>query len=461
MWLELLKDVGEHKAGKFIEIADEPVARSYIAAGLAKDGGDGPDVVILQRSIDTFRTELRGFVDQTAAAITDAASQVRTRPRNVAGAGLDIGDGTITPGTAEADRRRGPGNYIRSIVRALANRDEDAHAELVKPWNEGGYGVRLNGSRAMVEGQGSAGGYTTPVLYESQVFKVASQMEIIVPYATQVPLGAREVFWPALNQYSAPAAGQSAFFGGMQVFRKGETLHRTEVDLAFKYVKMVAQDLTAYSELSRDLVQDSSVSIDGMVVEQMGRAIGWREDYESFLGNGIGQFQGILNAAATLSVSRNTSNQILYEDVFTMPTRLWQPEDPCWITHPYTMYNISTLVDPANHFIFIANAYNNGGGGDAAFKLAGQLLGRPIYTSEWAPVLGSTGDLTLIDRKKYLVGRRSGLEIGLSEHFRFDQDEIAIRAKIRNDGQPWLKAPIYLADGSGSNQVSGFVSLHS
>src|SRR5689334_7483297 len=123
MWIELLKDVGEHKAGKFVEV-EESIGRSYIAAGLAKDGGDGPDVVILQRSIDTFRNELKTFVDATAKSITDATAGLRTKPTNVAGAGLDIGDGHLTPGESEVDRRRGPGNYLRNVINALAYRDE-------------------------------------------------------------------------------------------------------------------------------------------------------------------------------------------------------------------------------------------------------------------------------------------------------------------------------------------------
>ena len=138
----------------------------------------------------------------------------------------------------------------------------------------------------------------------------------------------------------------------------------------------------------------------------------------------------------------------------------------CWICHPYTLYSIETLQDPANHFIFIPNAAVVGqpgmgvtAGGAATYRPAGVLLGWPIYTSEKVPALGTAGDLSLIDRKMYWVGRRSGLEIGLSEHFLFDTDQLAIRAKIRNDGKPGQIAPFYLADGTQSNQVSGFVSL--
>ena len=170
---------------------------------------------------------------------------------------------------------------------------------------------------------------------------------------------------------------------------------------------------------------------------------------------------GVVNSPAMLLVDRNTDSEILYEDVFTMKTRM-KSDAPgkCWVCHPYTLYQIYTLQDPANHFIFIPNIAVPSGSmaaGGIAFAPAGTLLGDPIYTSEKAPALGNACDLMYIARKYYWVGRRSGLEIGLSEHFLFDTDQIAIRAKIRNDGKPGQIAPFYLADGSQSNQVSGFV----
>lgn len=102
------------------------------------------------------------------------------------------------------------------------------------------------------------------------------------------------------------------------------------------------------------------------------------------------------------------------------------------------------------------------------FKPAGYLLGDPVFLSEKVPapstnvnttsnVYGPLGELLYVDAKSYWIGRRSGLEIGLSEHFKFDTDQLAIRAKIRNDGKPGQLAPIYLADGV--NQVSGIVTL--
>ena len=342
--------------------------------------------------------------------------------------------GRIVPGSQQIDRiRSGPQDFVKNVVLALGCPDPElartAHTKLVTPWDEGGYGSQRN----MAEGAGATGGYATPVVYETQFFEVAGEQEVIVPYADERPLGARQVEWPALNQYTAPTAGQSAMYGGVQVYRKGEAKQRTETDLSLKKIQMLAQDLTALTELSRDLVFDAP-GIDSYIVRMIGGAIGWREDWESIQGNGAGQFLGIVNSPAMLLVDRNTNSEILYQDVFAMKTRLLgQARDACWLCHPYTLYQIETLQDPANHFIFLPNAtvvgmpgYNVTAGGAATYRPAGTLLGWPIYTSEKVPALGNACDLMLIDRKMYWVGRRSGLEIGLSEHFLFDTDQIAI-----------------------------------
>lgn len=402
--------------------------------------------------------------------------------------------------TSEKDKLRNlPQNeWFRSLVYSIC-RDVDseirskAHEFLTTPYEEGGWGCR-----AMAEGTGSLGGYTTPVLYESQVWETAAEQSIIVPRAEIKPMGARQVEYPALNQFQAPSAGMSAFFGGMQVFRKGELQPRSEADVLWKKIPLLAQDLTAYTEISRDLIQDSTVAIDAYVVRLMGAAIGWREDWESINGNGVGQFAGFLTHAATLTVTRHTAagaqvvassyTNIDFNDIMNMKVRmLVGARDPVWIIHPYTLPYIAKLQDPTGRFIFIPNitvptdnvgigTVGNqdwaggigGSSGGVSRRLAGTLLGDPIFISEKVPVgsgsaasnsatYGPLGEVSYVDCKSYWVGRRSGLETGLSEHYLFKNDELAIRAKIRNDGKPGQLAPITLADGS--KQVSGFVTL--
>lgn len=481
MWIELLKPVGDTPAGKFIEV-DEPIARGYISAGLAKDGGDGPDVVLLQRSLDTFRNELRTFVEGTAKAITDATAGALKAPIV---RGLGVGD-TITPTDSEADKRSGWGDIVRNMGNvADVSVDHETRMASLKTLNEV-YGFKSTGNgmwalgekpaaphvarafarsfptlaRAGTEGTGTTGGYLTTVTYETMVMQVAAESTVFANRAQNVPLGSRQVEWPVLNQYTSPASGQAAWFGGVKVYRKGEASQRTAADPAYNKIVLNANDLTAYDEFSRDLLQDSVVSLDAYIPQLMGGAIGWRTDWEIFNGTGSGQFLGINNSNALVTVSRGTASHISYADVFNMAVRMLPSDEPnaVWFTHPFAMADIYQLKDGSNRNVYLP-VIPGTLAGPIASKASGTLLGYPVIKTEKLPTLGTQGDLCFFAMNRYLLGSRSGLEIGLSEHFKWDTDQIAIRAKVRNDGKPQLLNSIYLSDGSGTNKVSAFVTL--
>jgi HK97 family phage major capsid protein len=467
MWLELIKPVGEHKAGAFIEVADEAVARSYITAGLAKDGGDGPELVMLQRSLATFRNELRTVTETMAGEFREAAESFKKKPViRTAGAagGAGVAFTTLEAGESEADKSKGVGDFIRSVYNAIGGvmkGDVDGS----RHWHDRlttVYGVQRTGdvSRGMTESTGSSLGYTTPVIYESMIMAEAAEEQVFIKNARRVPLGAREVQYPALDQFRVPTAGNSAFFGGVQVYRKGENTQRTQASVYDKKVKLFANDLTAFFELSRDLMQDSTATLDAMVPQLGGEAIGWRTDWESINGTGDGQLYGLYNHPATMLVSRGTSGHFSYVDVFAMYVRLLPraKKGAAWYVHPYSMSDVAQLKDTSGRNVYlpvIPGTVNGPIGG----QISGTLMGLPVIETEKAATPGNTGDVNLFAMDRYLYGERSGLEVGLSEHFLFDTDQVAIRLKLRNDGKPQLLKPITLGDGSGSNQVSAFVSL--
>jgi HK97 family phage major capsid protein len=446
MWIELIKPVGEMKAGEFHDIADETAARGYIAAGLAKDAGDGPDKIILQRALGELRAELSGITRAIAEDVRATATSLRQDR------GLNIG-GSITPTVAAADRDKGLGDMVRQIVFASDPRDAEAQAAAVERLGkvyESRY-VAPQKRAGQNESSGSAGGFTTAAIYESQLMQQAAEDSVFASRAHVVPLGARTTYWPALDQYRTPSAGQSAMFGGVQVYRKSEVAQRTSTGAAFKQIGLTAQDLTVFVPISRDEIYDSTLPIDAKVTELIGGAIGWREDWECFQGTGSGQMLGIYNAPSTILITRNTASTIKYQDVFTMRSRVLSKckKNAAWFIHPYTMPFLEQIQDASGRFIMRPYPLS----GNEATLSGGptyQMEGMPIIETEKAPLPGTTGDLTLADASSYLLGRRGGVEIGVSDQFLYDTDQIAIRCKLRNDGQPELLAAIPLADGTAT-----------
>jgi HK97 family phage major capsid protein len=454
IWIKLTKRVDTHEPGTFLEVEDS-LGRAYITAGMAEDGGTGPDQAINAQ----FRAALESLRAESTALVNGVANQLRevtaNLPRPKVGAGVEFRH--LGPGEQQADRTRSDHDMIRQIVLAADHQNpEDARAANERLTRV--YGCQ----RVQTEGTGSAGGYLTSTVFESSVFEVAAEEGLIAPYATEVPLAAADVEWPALDQYQTPAKGQSAFFAGVAIYRRGETVQRTGSQAAWRKVKMQANDLTAYTEISRNLVMDANVAVPGYTTRLIGQAVGWREDWECFWGSGAGQLLGFLSSGnnALLTVNRANANQLGYTDLAKMKARLlpMSRKRARWYLHPFIEEQLLELQDPAGRYIFIPNwpASNEGPAQQAP---GARLLGLPVEFSEKCAPLGTQGDVSLVDPRCYLMGRRSGLEIGLSEHFKFDTDEIAIRAKLRNDGKPWLLDKITLADGTGANKVSGFISL--
>jgi HK97 family phage major capsid protein len=76
-------------------------------------------------------------------------------------------------------------------------------------------------------------------------------------------------------------------------------------------------------------------------------------------------------------------------------------------------------------------------------------------------ILSGTGydRVILADLSAYLLFQSKGLEIGYSEHYRFNRAQGTFRFFQRVDGKPWLRSAITLSDPQGSFTVSPFVYL--
>lgn len=455
-WLELLKPVDGHSANDFLEVEAAP-HKAYIDAGLARDGGSGPETVLLQRAVQSLKDGIGGITRDVADAMNSAVKGLNDQRRSLG----------IHATESEVDKKRSFGDFLRSITRTRdPQAEEDQRAEAVRmlstPWDKGGYG--RDGEtikRANVEGTGAGGGFLTPVTYETQLLMLMPEQQVFANRCRNVPLGTRESRFPSLNQYTAPSAGQSAVFAGIQTFYRGETITRTEADASFQQVVLVAQDLTAYFQYSRDLMEDAP-AFSTYATQLVSGALGWREDWEFLQGNGAGRPQGIQTAPATITASpRAVVNTISYADLTLMMKYMIPAYSGkyIWIAHPYHRQSLMNMTDSSGRLVWMPN-WPGASFGPAGAQPPEVLLNAPLLYSEKVQAPGTAGDLWLVCPECYFKGTRAGIEIGLSDQYAFPQDEIALRAKLRHDGQPWLRAAYILADGVGTNTVTAFINLH-
>ena len=119
-----------------------------------------------------------------------------------------------------------------------------------------------------------------------------------------------------------------------------------------------------------------------------------------------------------------------------------------WITSQTTLPQLMTMHDADNHLIWQPNAREGA---------PGTLLGIPVLFNDQSPVLGSLGDLALVDLGYYAIKDGSSLAIFMDPYTQKVNGVTRIYAFWNVDGQPMLTTPMMLRDGVST--VSPFVIL--
>jgi HK97 family phage major capsid protein len=162
----------------------------------------------------------------------------------------------------------------------------------------------------------------------------------------------------------------------------------------------------------------------------------------------------MLTAPATIGVSRGTASTIVFNDVANMMIKFlgMTGGTGVWIASQSTLGQILQLKDSVGNAIFISS-----GNAGAQGPVSQTLFGKPIYFTFNQPVLGTKGDLMLVDPAYYLIKDGSGPFIQASEHVNFTSDQTIIKMTWWYDGEPWVKAPLLMPDASST--ASPFVVL--
>lgn len=299
----------------------------------------------------------------------------------------------------------------------------------------------------------SEGGFLVPEEFRSQLLSLSLGSSIVRPRAVTIPMSSATLTLPMIDETSRV----SSVFGGVIVYRTEEGAELTESAAAFGAIKLIASKQTALAHVTNELVRD--VPAFAAYIEQtFPPAMAFEEDYDFLTGNGAGEPLGMLHAnnTAIIEVAKETGQTaatIVWQNVLKMYARFYgNYERAIWIASPDTFVELATM------------ALTVGTGGSAVWLTDGTqrprltLLGAPVFMTEKAPaVLGTRGDLSLVDPGFYLIGDRQMITVDSSPHVKFTSDKTTFRAIARNDGQPWVKSA--LTPRNNSATLSPFVQL--
>lgn len=313
----------------------------------------------------------------------------------------------------------------------------------------------------LAEGAGATGGYTVPVQFYADLLRLIAEDAFVRGLCTTIPMQSATLQVPALNQSATPTTGTSAFFGGIAASWQPEAATINESEPTFRQVQLTARNLVFYTIASNQLLEDNAVALDSLLTTLFKEAMAWFYDYFILRGNGAGQPLGALNGANVLTVQRSGASTFSLANLGSMVGKLLlqSAKSACWVMHPSCLPILISLTNGATNSPFLVwlNPAPNAEGGPAAQNLPMKLFGFPIYWSEKVPALGTDGDVNLIDFSKQLVGDRLAIQIEASNQVRFLNNQMVWRIIARWDSQPWLNAPVTMADGV--YQMSNAVKL--
>jgi HK97 family phage major capsid protein len=241
--------------------------------------------------------------------------------------------------------------------------------------------------------------------------------------------------------------------GGTVVFRTSETNTVDPSRMQFEQITLTANTIMGLSYATEELLADSPISFAQIVGNSFGQEMASKITDERINGTGVGQFEGVLNTPALITVAKESgqaADTIRFENITKMYARLWGKDRGVWIANHNCLPALMSIVQQ------VGTAGIPAWQPSAREGAPGTLLGRPVYFTEYASALGDLGDIILCDWSQYLQGTLQGAQAAESMHVRFINNERAFRFTMRNDGRSWWRSALTPKKG---DTLSPFVTL--
>jgi HK97 family phage major capsid protein len=417
------KDTSERGA------APAPDTRAQELAVLATDAG------MTERAADWI-------VNGTSVA--DARREVMTALRERAAAAPQISTGT-TPVVTQVHEREAdkPWGSFTEFMRAVAKA------------NTGRLDVRLGGERAatgMGIGSDPDGGFMVPEQYAQGVITRAFEGGDILGRCRRIPVTGNQYHMSLVDEVSRANGSR---WGGIQSYRLGEG---TAVTASKPKIRRATLDVTkkigVACYVSEEQLQDAAAT-DTILTTAMSEEVMVRTEGEIWAGLGAAECLGITNSGAFVTVTKvnaQTAATVVAGNVTKMNARLWtgSQRTAAWFINQQVLEQLP-LMTIGQQPVYLPPT---GVVGSSPF---GTLLGKPVFVTEHASVLGTAGDIVLADFTQYAIGEKAMTSVARSMHVKFLEGEEVFRLIYRVDGLPLWNAPLTLKDGTTT--VSPFVTV--
>lgn len=201
---------------------------------------------------------------------------------------------------------------------------------------------------------------------------------------------------------------------------------------AYKYGKLI--------QMSRELIDDTGVDLEGYLARAAGRAIGNVFGADLITGGGSTKPTGILNnttlgvTSATgvgggfglTSSTANSGADNLIDLFYSVIAPYRDTNTAAWLVKDSTMAVIRKLKDTTGQYLFQPSL---------VLGTPDTLIGKPIYTDPFMPAI-ATGTKSVVfgDISQYFIRMVGGVRFERSDDYAFGNDLVSFRCIIRGDG---------------------------
>lgn len=413
------------------------------------------DMTVVVQAMRDLAEEMKAQSKQQAqAAVAEAITPLQREVEKLIQYAEDAPairkSGLISPDGGTADKAvRSFADYIVSIARNDRTRLEKHY-------------------KALSGATTGAGGFLIPEDFQAVIMSIATRRSVFrgesapgVPRAKIFNVNSTPVPIPGLDYSTAFTAGRDAALGGTYMNWLAEAAARTDVSPAFTEYRINVQTLGGAVPVSNELLSQAE-ALEQTLVQLFGAAVAHAEDAAFFNGAGTATPVGILTTAdagppvivgnPALITSGLTNTVPTVAELAAMYGKLYYACRPTaiWVIHPLLVGSLLAVnATTASTMVMMPNLQEGAG-------MQYRLMGLPVIESEHVPATFDGGGLVLFDPQQYGIALQGNMEIAMSEHANFNNNQTVWRVTHRVGGRPLMNAPIAVATGAGNVQ-SGFV----
>jgi HK97 family phage major capsid protein len=266
--------------------------------------------------------------------------------------------------------------------------------------------------KTLTEGTDSAGGFTVPEDYQTEVIKKMAAATVIRALARVQQTGRDILSWPRITY-----ATNNIYTSGVRLTWTGEapataSVHRV-TDPVFGVIKIPVHTAMASMPMSNDLLEDSAFDMFGMSSDLFGEAFALGEDDVFINGTGIAQPLGLLNSPGSTdrigTAASGTTSSLTADGLislfYAVPAQYRL--NAAFVMNSATMAVVEKLKDLSLRYL--VQSMVNGSLASAQFEV---IKGKRVLCDEFMPdVAASAYPIVFGDFKGYIIADRVGLSL--------------------------------------------------